>query len=158
MSDIIVREARVEDVSEIHALILELAQFENGLNRVTITPKDLEYDGFGSDPLFRCLIAEHEGVIKGIAVYFFTYSTWNGKCLYLEDLIVTEKYRASGIGSALMERLIALGRDEGVKRMSWQVLDWNVQAQEFYKKFGSIMDDEWFNGRLDSDQIQSFKK
>ncbi len=140
------------------SLIRELAEFENGLDQVTVDEAELLRDGFGVDSLYSCIVAEIDNVVKGIAIYFFSYSTWNGKCLYLEDLIVTQKNRAAGVGSLLMNEIIKIGQHEEAKRISWQVLDWNLDAQEFYRKFGSSLDNEWINGRLDNDQIRSFGK
>ena len=127
------------------------------MDQVTVTESDLLRDGFGNNPLFYALIAEKNVEILGIAVYFYTYSTWNGKTLYLEDLIVSENSRSQGVGKQLMDKIIEIGKEQKVYRISWQVLGWNVQAQKFYKKFEASLDDEWLNGRLDSAQIRSFK-
>lgn len=156
MSDIIVRKSQENDASKIHALILELAEFEHGLNEVTVSIEDLKRDGFGDKPLFHSFVAEVEGEILGTAIYFFTYSTWNGKCLYLEDLIVKRNKRSVGVGEKLMKEVIKVAYDENVSRMAWQVLDWNVDAQDFYKKLGASLDSEWMNGRFNRRQIKSF--
>jgi len=157
MSNIVIRKAKKEDVIDILSLIKELADFEKGLDQVTVTESDLLRDGFGKNPLFHALIAENNVEILGIAVYFYTYSTWNGKTLYLEDLVVSEKSRSKGIGKLLMDEIIKIGQTQEVHRISWQVLDWNVKAQKFYKKFEASLDAEWLNGRLDSAQIRRFK-
>lgn len=154
MSNIVIRKATEKDANDILFLIKELAEFENGLDQVTVTASDLLRDGFGDNPLFYCLIAELNDTTKGIAVYFYTYSTWNGKTLYLEDLIVSESSRSQGIGEVLMDEIIKIGKEEEVNRISWQVLNWNVEAQKFYKKFEASLDDEWLNGRLDDNQIR----
>lgn len=157
MSEIVIRKAKPEDVSDILSLIKELADFEKGLDQVTVTEGDLRRDGFGKNPLFYALIAEKNLEVLGIAVYFYTYSTWNGKTLYLEDLIVRKNSRSKGIGKQLMEEIIKIGQEQQVHRISWQVLDWNVEAQKFYKKFEASLDSEWLNGRLDSAQIRRYK-
>ena len=158
MSGMEIRKARAGDVGDILRLIRELAAFEHGLNQVTMTEEELLRDGFGKDPLFQCIVAERDGVIAGMALYFFTYSTWNGKCLYLEDLIVSSKDRYGGLGSGLMEEIIRIAHREGAKRLSWQVLAWNLDAQEFYRNFGASLDNEWLNGRMDEVQIGNFGK
>ena len=158
MSAIQIRKAVEGDVHEILALIRELAAFEHGLNQVTVSPEELLRDGFGDNALFECLVAEREGQVLGIAVYFYNYSTWNGKCLYLEDLIISREHRFEGVGSILMEELILKAQQENVKRISWQVLDWNLDAQDFYRKFGASLDNEWLNGRLDERQIRNYKR
>ena len=156
MSEIIIRTATEKDVPEMLQFIRELAEFEHGLDEVTVTEEDLLNDGFGGNKLFDCLVAERDGISLGIAVYFYTYSTWNGKCLYLEDLIVKEKYRSQGVGEVLMKELIGIAKKEKVNRMSWQVLGWNVEAHKFYKRLGASLDNEWLNGRLTQRQILEF--
>ncbi|HAW51087.1 MAG TPA: GNAT family N-acetyltransferase [Flavobacteriales bacterium] len=157
MSGTVIRKARKEDVPQMLKLIKELADFEKGLHLVTVTESDLLRDGFGKNPLFHALIAEKNLEIHGMAVYFYTYSTWNGKTLYLEDLIVSESSRSKGIGKQLMDEIIKIAKEQDVHRISWQVLNWNVEAQKFYKRFEASLDDEWLNGRLDSDQIRRYK-
>lgn len=146
-----------EDMNDVLSLIKELAEFEHGLSEVTVTVEDLLRDGFGEKPLYKCLIAEDKEGIAGAAIYFYSYSTWKGKCLYLEDIIVKEAKRSGGIGHRLMNELIGIGKKEGVKRLSWQVLDWNVDAHRFYKKFDASLDAAWLNGRLTEGQIKEFK-
>lgn len=156
MSSIKIRKAKVEDVPALHNLILELAEFEDGLNFVSITKDDLIRDGFRENALFEAIVAERDNEIAGTAIYYFTYSTWSGKCLYLEDLIVKRNIRSNGIGSSLMKEVIRIAKRSGSKRMAWQVLNWNVDACDFYRKFGASLDDEWLNGRLSESQINSF--
>ncbi len=157
MSQIKIRKANPKDVPEILSLIRELAEFEHGLIEVTVTENDLINDGFGDEKLFDCIVAETENEILGTAIYYNTYSTWNGKCLYLEDLIVKRNVRSEGVGSALMNKVMEIAQQEGAKRMAWQVLDWNVDAQDFYKKIGASLDNEWLNGRFNERQIKEFK-
>ena len=157
MSGIKIRKAEPRDVSEMLNLIKELAEYEDGLNQVTMTEDELENDGFGSNPLYECIVADDGNSLKGIALYFYAYSTWNGKVLYLEDLIISRKNRVKGLGSKLMNEVIEIAKNKNVKRLSWQVLDWNLDAQDFYRKFGASLDNEWLNGRLDERQIKSLK-
>ena len=157
MNSIVIRKAEKRDVPEMLVLIKELAEFEHGLNEVTVNEENLLKYGFSHEALYHCFIAEMNGVIKGMALYFYTYSTWNGKCLYLEDLIVKRKERTNGVGSALMNEIIETGKKAQVSRISWQVLDWNLDAHDFYRKFDASLDGEWLNGRMTANQIKAFK-
>jgi len=158
MSQIKIRKANSGDVSGILILIRELAEYEHGLNEVTVTEEDLLRDGFGNNKLFECIVAMSENEIVGTAIYYNTYSTWNGRCLYLEDLIVKSNIRAQGIGSALMKEVVEIAKKKGAKRLAWQVLNWNVDALDFYKKIGASLNNEWLNGRFNEQQIKAFKQ
>lgn len=142
---------------QIFSLIRELAEFEHNLNMVSLGEKDLLRDGFGRNKLFHCLVAESGKEVIGAAVYFFNYSTWSGKCLYLEDLIVKRHERSSGAGTKLMSEIIAIAQAEKARRISWQVLDWNVDAHDFYLRFGATYEGEWLNGRLNEAAIRNFR-
>ena len=157
MNNIHVRKATKEDMPAVLGLILELAEYEHGLNTVTMSVEELVRDGFGENPLFHCVVAEVDGKILGTAVYFFNYSTWNGKCLYLEDLVVTRKQRSKGVGSELMKEVIRIAKENKSKRLAWQVLDWNRDAWDFYKKFGATLEREWVNGRLNHEQLAALE-
>lgn len=124
-------------------LITELAVFENEPDAVEITVSDLENDGFGEHPVFQCFVAEVNGRVEGIALVYGRYSTWKGKILHLEDLIVSQKMRGSGLGTALLDQVVRYGNDLGVKRISWEVLDWNEPAIEFYEKKGADVKRDW---------------
>lgn len=124
-------------------LIMELAVFENEPDAVEITISDLENDGFGKHPVFQCFVAEVEGQVEGIALVYGRYSTWKGKILHLEDLIVSQKMRGSGLGTALLDQVVRYGNDLGVKRISWEVLDWNALAIAFYEKKGADVKRDW---------------
>lgn len=150
------RKATESDLPAILELIKELATFERAPNEVTVTLEDLEKDGFGKNPVFEVILAEENNEVLGMAFYFYAYSTWKGKCIYLEDIIVKEKYRGKKIGNLLFEAVIMKCKEAKAKRMMWQVLDWNTAAIDFYKKYNSSLDQSWVNGRLTEEQINSF--
>ncbi|MGB0882254.1 MAG: GNAT family N-acetyltransferase [Vicingaceae bacterium] len=143
-----IRKATKNDLPEVLTLIKELALYENAPNEVIITLNDLEKDGFGENPIYWIIVAELNGEIVGISFYYIRYSTWKGKCLYLEDLVVKEKYRGNKIGEALFEATLNTAKEIGARLMTWQVLDWNEPAINFYKKFNAEMDPEWINGKI----------
>ena len=139
----IIRKATSTDMPQVLDLITELAVFENEPDAVEITVSDLENDGFGKHPVFQCFVAEVNGRVEGIALVYGRYSTWKGKILHLEDLIVSQKMRGSGLGTALLDQVVRYGNDLGVKRISWEVLDWNEPAIEFYEKKGADVKRDW---------------
>ena len=143
-----IRQGVAADVPEILALIQHLADFEKAPQEVAVTEADLLKDGFGDKPLFDVLIAEADGQVAGMALYYTTYSTWKGHMVYLEDLIVKEAMRGNGIGKQLLDATIAAAEAQGARLVKWQVLDWNQPAIDFYKSYGADFDDEWVNVRL----------
>jgi GNAT superfamily N-acetyltransferase len=149
-----IRQGKEKDVPAILMLIKELAEYEKALDEVEITEEELLRDGFGQMPLYEFIVAELSGEVVGMALYYFKYSTWKGKALYLEDIIVKEKYRRKGIGEELFKAVIKRAGDENVRRMDWQVLEWNAPAIRFYKKFQANLDGEWINGKLTENQIK----
>jgi GNAT superfamily N-acetyltransferase len=151
------RKAKESDIREVLNLIKELAAFEKAPNEVTITLDELKKDGFGENPIFEIILAESEKEVLGMAFYFYSYSTWKGKCIYLEDIIVKEIHRGKKIGKLLFEAVIQKCKETGAKRMQWQVLDWNTPAIDFYKKYNASVDNTWMNGRLTEDQIKQFQ-
>ena len=151
-----VRKGTKDDVPSVLALIKELALYEKAPQEVTITLEELTEDGFGPHPIYGLFVAEWNDEIVGIALYYEKYSTWKGRCLYLEDIIVTESRRGSGIGHALFQAVIGVARQRNSARMEWQVLDWNELAINFYKKYNAELDPEWLNGKLTRKQIQEF--
>jgi GNAT superfamily N-acetyltransferase len=151
------RKACKEDLPQVLELIRELALYERAPQEVTITLKDLEEDGFGGNPLFEIILAEDSKTLCGMAFYYTAYSTWKGKCLYLEDIIVPESLRGRGIGKMLFDAVVIRARDMGAKRMMWQVLDWNEPAINFYKKYDANLDPTWVNGKLTEEQLRNFK-
>ncbi len=146
--DYTIRAGVKEDVPAALNLIKELAVFEKEPDAVLVTEEELLNDGFGKKPLYGLLVAEHEGVVVAISLYYYRYSTWKGKCLYLEDLVVTETMRGKGVGSALFEATLNQAKEDGCRKMNWQVLDWNTPAIEFYKKYNAELDGEWINGSI----------
>jgi GNAT superfamily N-acetyltransferase len=151
------RKATESDIPDVLGLIRELAAFEKAPEEVTITPEDLRRDGFRENPIFEIILAECDSLTVGMAFYFFSYSTWKGKCIYLEDIIVKEAYRGRNIGKMLFEAVVMKSKEAGAKRMQWQVLDWNKPAIDFYKKYNASADNSWMNGRLTEEQILQFQ-
>ncbi|WPR72032.1 GNAT family N-acetyltransferase [Flavobacterium sp. NG2] len=154
-----IRKGNSTDMQAVLKLIQELAVFEKEPEAVLINTSDLIRDGFGSNPLFGVYVAENDSKqIVGMALYYYKYSTWKGKSLHLEDLIVTEDFRGSGIGKALLFKMVELARNEKVKRLEWNVLDWNTPAIDFYLESGAEILKEWQLVRLDEDRIINFAK
>lgn len=153
-----IRKGRKEDMPAVLSLIQELAVFEKEPDAVVITVDDLERDGFGENPLFYTFVAEVGKEIAGIALYYYRYSTWKGKTIHLEDLIVKERMRGSGLGFALYSEIIAQGKKDGVRRMEWNVLDWNTPAIDFYNKSGAKVLEDWRVAQMDENGIDAFLK
>jgi GNAT superfamily N-acetyltransferase len=143
-----------EDLPNILNLIKELADYEKAPAEVEVTISEMEDWGFGPNKLFDFFVAEKNGAIVGLALYYYKYSTWKGKCLFLEDIIVTEKMRGTGIGQLLFGKIIEVAKKEKVRRLEWQVLNWNEPAIKFYKKYNATLDSEWLNGKLTNHQIE----
>ena len=142
-----IRLAEKGDEIAIFQLICDLAEYEKAPNEVTNTAKALRSHLF-DEKICEAIVIEHENRIVGFALYYTSYSTWKGKCLYLEDFYVLPEMRGSGFGSKLFDEVVSIAKNKGVKRMDWQVLDWNQSAIDFYKKKEAILDPEWVNGRL----------
>ena len=151
-----IREGKKEDMAAVLELIKELATFEKEPDAVVVTVEDLERDGFGENPLFYTFIAIIEEQIVGVALYYYRYSTWKGRTIHLEDLIVKEKSRGAGLGYALYKEVIAQGKKDGVRRIEWNVLDWNTPAIDFYKKTGAIVLDDWRVAQMNEIGIDNF--
>lgn len=146
---ILIRDGVREDVPTMFELIKELAIYENAPEQVTNTIEQMYVDGFGENPIFGSVVAEVDGQVVGLSLYYFRYSTWKGKRLYLEDLIVSEKMRGKGLGEQLLEKTIDKARENKCTGLMWQVLNWNEPAINFYKKFGARFDEEWTNVHID---------
>lgn len=140
----------------VHRLVTELAVFENEPEAVKVTIADLENDGFGENPLFHCFVAEVGRKIVGIALIYPRYSTWSGPVVHLEDLIVTESMRGQGVGSKLLQEVIKYGSKKGVRRISWEVLDWNEPAIRFYENNGAKVLRDWDVVQLNEEGIKTF--
>mgnify|MGYP000498266918 FL=1 len=144
-----IRKANASDIPSMMKLIIELAVYERAPGEVTNTQQMMLADGFGDNPLYHAFVAEIDGNIIGFAITYYRYSTWKGRCLYLEDLIVTEEHRKNGIGQKLFDCCIDFGKKNNCKKMIWQVLDWNQPAIDFYNKNNAQLDNGWINGSLD---------
>ncbi|MFM7079923.1 MAG: N-acetyltransferase family protein [Bacteroidota bacterium] len=149
----IVRTGTPTDVPAVLGLIRELALYEKAPLEVTNTEEDMLRDGFGENPVYRLLVAELDGKVVGMAIYFVKYSTWKGKGVYLDDIVVTEPMRGQGIGAKLFKAVMQDARDMDAKQMHWQVLDWNEPAIRFYKRYGCDFDSEWINCKFNRQQI-----
>ena len=154
MNHVSIRAGIQSDLPRVLELVKELAAFEHAPLEVINTVELMEKDGFGPNPIYGFFVAENEKGIVGLSLYYWRYSTWKGKRLYLEDIIVTEKERGSGIGKLLFDRTMQHSLDADCSGMMWQVLEWNDPAIKFYKKYDAKLDDEWINCSLERDQIE----
>ncbi len=155
--DLQIEKALPNDVHVIHQLITELATFEKAPEEMILTANQLLIDGFGDHPLYTCFVARVQNQVQGIALLYTKYSTWKGKCIFLEDIIVTEAFRGKGIGSALFEQAIRYAKQQDAGRLEWQVLDWNESAIQFYKKYNANLDPTWINGKFTREQLLQFQ-
>lgn len=146
--EVLIRAGKIEDVPHALQLIKELALFEKEPNEVVTTIASMEQDGFGDHPSYILTVAELNGAVVGIAIYFVKYSTWKGKGIYLDDIVVTESLRRKGIGKLLFDYVINYAKSIDAKQMHWQVLDWNEPAIAFYKKYNTYFDNGWINCKL----------
>lgn len=144
-----IRKARREDCPQLLKLIKELALYEKAPEQVTISLSHLEESGFGDNPVYWAIVAEQDSEIVGFALCYTRFSTWKGQRCYLEDIIVTERFRGQGIGKLLMDQVIIEAKEKGYHGMNWQVLEWNEPAIQFYKKYQSNFDPEWVNCSLE---------
>ena len=160
-----IRRGEKKDMPAVLDLIRELAIFEKEPDAVVVTVADLERDGFGENPLFYTFVAEVDNdsseseqakQIVGMALYYYRYSTWKGRTIHLEDLIVKDKMRGSGIGLALYTKIIEQGKADNVRRIEWNVLDWNTPAIDFYKKSGAKILADWDVVQMDEQGINDF--
>jgi len=144
-----IRKAIKEDCPRLMELVNELAVYEKAPQEVTVQLEHFTESGFGPNPVWWALIAEEDGYIEGFALYYVRYSTWKGQRMYLEDLIVTEKMRGKGLGKLLFDKLIDEAKEKKFSGVVWQVLDWNEQAINFYKKYNARFDAGWVNCAID---------
>jgi GNAT superfamily N-acetyltransferase len=151
----LIRKAAAEDAALILEFVRALALYEREPDAVQATEEDLLRDGFGPNPFYFCLIAEHDGKPAGFALYFYNYSTWVGRPgIYLEDLYVKPELRGKGIGKALLREVAKIAAGMGCQRLQWQVLDWNAPAIDFYRASGGEFLDEWRTVRLGPEAIK----
>ncbi len=151
-----IREAIKKDMPQVLELIRELAVFENEPNAVEITVEVLEREGLGDNTLFTCFVAERNDEIIGAALIYFRFSTWKGRMLHLEDLIVKESERGNGIGEALYKKVMQYAFDRGLKRVAWDVLDWNQGAIRFYERSGAKLMTDWRVVHMDENGLRNY--
>jgi len=151
-----IRFAVQNDMPQVLDLIKELALYEKALDEVEVTVKELQEDGFGASPKFTCFVAEKDTKIVGIALVYMRYSTWKGEALHLEDLIVKKSMRGTGLGTALLDEVIKYGHQLGVKRIGWEVLDWNETAITFYENKGANVMRDWDVVQLNEIAINNY--
>ena len=150
------RLANKQDMPRVLELIQELAIFEKEPDAVEVTISDLENDGFGINPKFTCFVLEIDAIIEGIALVYSRYSTWKGQVLHLEDLIVSKASRGKGLGTQLLDTVVKHAKALGVKRVSWEVLDWNEPAIDFYESKGANVMRDWNVVHLDEKAINNY--
>lgn len=152
----IIRDAVETDVPQVLELIHELAVFEKEPDAVEVTVEELVKEGFGENPLFHCFVAEVDAQIVGIALVYYRFSTWKGRSIHLEDLIVKESMRGTGLGSALYAEVMKYAKTKGVRRVEWVVLDWNQNAIDFYTKSGAELLKDWYLVQMSKDGVNTF--
>ena len=152
----IIRPAIVSDSPAIFTLIKELALFEKEPESVKLSQSDIEKYGFGTTPLFECLVAEFNNVVIGMALFYPRFSTWTGPTFHLEDLIVSEKFKGKGFGTQLYTAFIRHAYDAGVQRIEWNVLDWNIPAVQFYKNSGANVLQDWNTVQMDAKSMKNY--
>ncbi len=154
--EFIIRRGEEQDMSSVLKLVTELAVFEKEPDAVKINVDDLINNGCKENPAFFTFVAETEGIIVGIALFYSRFSTWDGPSMHLEDLIVTENYRGKGIGKALYDKVLKDALQKGFNRVEWVVLDWNTPAIEFYKSTGATVFEEWNICQMSSEKIANY--
>lgn len=152
----IVRKGKIEDVEAVLTLIKELAVFENEPDAVEVTLEDLKKDGFSKHPKFQFFVAEEDKVIIGLAFFYERYSTWKGRTLHLEDLIVTKSRRKSGVGKALYAEVMKYAHKNNYNRVAWEVLDWNENAIKFYENSGAKVLRDWNVAQMNKENLAKF--
>lgn len=152
----IIRDAVESDMPQVLELIHELAVFEKEPDAVEVTVEELVKEGFGENPLFHCFVAEVDAQIVGIALVYYRFSTWKGRSIHLEDLIVKESMRGTGLGSALYTEVMKYAKAKGVRRVEWVVLDWNKNAIDFYTKSGAELLKDWYLVQMSKDGVNKF--
>jgi len=151
--DIEIRRALKEDCGQLLEMVRGLALYEKAPQEVTVTLDEFTDAGFGNDPVWTAFVAEVDGKVEGFALYYVRFSTWKGCRMYLEDFYVNENLRGKRVGTMLFERVLQEAREKNFNGVSWQVLDWNEPAINFYKKYNARFEGEWINVSLSSDQL-----
>jgi GNAT superfamily N-acetyltransferase len=152
-----IRKATSDDITQIRQFILELAIYEKAEHEVEATEADLHNTLFGEGATAHCVMCENSAQAIGFAVYFFNYSTWQGRNgLYLEDLYVSPSSRGQGAGKALLQHLAKIAVDNNCGRFEWSVLDWNKPAIDFYDSLGAKPKSEWLGYRMDGQTLIDF--
>ncbi|AZQ43486.1 GNAT family N-acetyltransferase [Nonlabens ponticola] len=151
-----IRTAVKEDFPRVLELINELAIFEKEPDAVEVTIQELEEHGLGDHKLFTCFVGEYNGVIEGIALCYPRFSTWKGKSIHLEDLIVTQEMRGKGLGKALYDQVLKHAQSQGVRRVEWVVLDWNQNAIDFYENSGATILKGWYLAQMDNAALAKY--
>jgi len=152
--NVLIRQGNSADIPSVLELIKELARYEKAPQEVEVTVAEM-LDSMNENR-FHFFVAVKQNNVIGLALFYYKYSTWKGKCIFLEDIIVTEKNRKEGIGKLLFQEVVKVAKKDKVKRLEWQVLNWNEPAITFYKKLKTNFDEEWINCKLTFDEIQSF--
>lgn len=158
MMDAHVRPAVKADMPAVLRLIQELAAYENEPDAVEVTVEELERDGFGPRPVFKCHVVQKEKRVVGMALFYYRYSTWKGKTVHLEDLVIEKSERQKGYGEALLKSVIDFAASQNVRRVEWAVLDWNTPAINLYKKIGATILEDWFIVQMDKSTYTDFLK
>ena len=156
MNEILIRKAKISDMAPVLDLIKELAEFEKEAKSVSINVNDLIKDGFSDNPKFTCLVADINNSVVGMALFYGRYSTWKGRTLHLEDLIVKKAFRGKGIGKKLYRKFIQIAKVENVRRAEWVALDWNINAIKFYKNSGAKVLSDWKTIQIDKKAINNY--
>ncbi|WP_347924237.1 GNAT family N-acetyltransferase [Pontimicrobium sp. SW4] len=151
-----IRDAAKSDMPSVLGLIKELAEFEKEADAVEVTIDDLQKDGFGDNPAFKCFVAVVDNQVHGTAIVYNRFSTWKGKIIHLEDLVVSQKMRGHGIGTALLDKVVMYGHELGVKRINWEVINWNEGAIKLYEAKGAKILRDWDVVHLDENGIKNY--
>ncbi len=154
--EILLREGKKSDMDSVLMLIKELATFEKESDAVELTESDLKKDGFGESPAFKVFVAELQEEVIGMALFYERYSTWKGRSIHLEDLIVKQEYRAKGVGKALYTKVLTYAHEQKMRRVSWEVLDWNKVAIDFYTSTGAKIMEGWQVVHMNEKSLEAF--